>query len=403
MINTLNRQIIGTGGGGASASIYVTGLQEYDSVTMTTPSGGSVVGVWDEVVNPNHIIPSQYTQLESITINGKGQKYGIKTNYKWKDVTSLRIVSKVNSRQVYNMVACTPTGANAYIGYQSNIASNGLSNLVSTPSVTASQLMSAIQDITYTFISTVDDYLCIQYYASDTQWSSNTTYELIEIKGNGIDTQLIPCVGGFYDTQANAMAQVYGSGGSFVNGEVIPTTIPCFRLLANEYGLHTITASNGVKTSTEEVLVDALMDYWVEMDYKLWLYKYGILKSPVINGSRIVGLSKTIPNGYESLHVIAKVVSQTNTSECLYMTSATTPFTESSTATNPSSLNILTSSMTSVTELTLNIGENRNIFIGTFGVNGWARAIDEMIDYLSISYSYSSYRANVSIYAVWLE
>ena len=41
----------------------------------------------------------------------------------------------------------------------------------------------------------------------------------------------------------------------------------CFRLLANEYGLHTITATNGTKTSTEEVLVDALMDYWVEMDY----------------------------------------------------------------------------------------------------------------------------------------
>lgn len=102
MINTLNRQIIGTGGGGASASIYVTGLQESDSVTMTTPSGGTVVGVWDEVQGEN-----------------------------------------------------------------------------------------------------------------------------------------------------------------------------CFVFYANEYGLHTITASNGVKTSTEEVLVDALMDYWVEMDYYTYLYRYG--------------------------------------------------------------------------------------------------------------------------------
>lgn len=50
-----------------------------------------------------------------------------------------------------------------------------------------------------------------------------------------------------------------------------------------DYGLWTVTATNGEDTTTQDVLVDAAIDYEIEMGYKLWLYREGD-KCEVITG-----------------------------------------------------------------------------------------------------------------------
>lgn len=42
-----------------------------------------------------------------------------------------------------------------------------------------------------------------------------------------------------------------------------------------EYGMYTVTATNGEKTETQDVLVDAAVEYEIEMSYVLWLYREG--------------------------------------------------------------------------------------------------------------------------------
>ena len=41
------------------------------------------------------------------------------------------------------------------------------------------------------------------------------------------------------------------------------------------YGTYTVTATNGTKTATQDVLVDSATQYDIELEYKLWLYKDG--------------------------------------------------------------------------------------------------------------------------------
>jgi len=67
---SLNVLTQGVGTGGASASIFVTGLSEADTVTATK-DGKTVKGKWVQKPNPAYIgLPSGYTQLEYIESNG---------------------------------------------------------------------------------------------------------------------------------------------------------------------------------------------------------------------------------------------------------------------------------------------------------------------------------------------
>lgn len=245
MINTLNRQIIGTGGGGASASIYVTGLQESDSVTMSTPSGGTVVGVWDEV-----------------------ERY----------VGELIPIASANTPQMFS--DSEMSGYQMYKAFDNNDATYFGANNASSP--TSSYLgydFGAIKKIESVHI-VVDGRgyaipINIQYNLNGEWVTYSTVYPQVNVKFDEVvicnfktDKIRLEC------TRAKRPSDYTGlmvNTFSVVGSDVVP----CFRLLANEYGMHTITATNGTKTSTEEVLVDALMDYWVEMDYKLWLYKSG--------------------------------------------------------------------------------------------------------------------------------
>lgn len=58
-------------------------------------------------------------------------------------------------------------------------------------------------------------------------------------------------------------------------------------------GMWTVTATNGKKTRTQEVLVDGAFDYEIEMDYKLWLYRDGDECEDVTGGWKSVGCKIT--------------------------------------------------------------------------------------------------------------
>ena len=57
------------GAGGETASIFVTGLSETDTVTATK-DGKPIVGKWTQIPNPAIVVPAGYTQLEYIESTG---------------------------------------------------------------------------------------------------------------------------------------------------------------------------------------------------------------------------------------------------------------------------------------------------------------------------------------------
>ena len=59
----------GGGTGGASASIFITGLSEADTVTATK-DGKTVNGKWVSEPNPESVVPDGYTQLNYIQSTG---------------------------------------------------------------------------------------------------------------------------------------------------------------------------------------------------------------------------------------------------------------------------------------------------------------------------------------------
>ena len=284
MAKTFNRYLGGKGGGGAAANIYVTGLSQDDLVTMRTPSRVAQ-GVWDEVVRyeayenpvmtsdtaPSGIVSASssvnnsYLPFKALDGNNTNSFWQPKANTSASDTwwqyefNNEIVVNKVYIGLQYSASSRSQLGAesrNAIVKFQAS--SDGVTFLDVSENITLTFRPTNYNPVDYGYVDlnpTQCKYLRMQYVSTD--FSNN----YVAMSGVG---SLCPME-----------LRVYG---------LVPTTIPCFRLLADEYGMHTITATNGSKTSTEEVLVDALMDFWVEMDYKLWLYKYGDERETVTGG-----------------------------------------------------------------------------------------------------------------------
>lgn len=64
--------------------------------------------------------------------------------------------------------------------------------------------------------------------------------------------------------------------GKFTAGAEVPESFNYFLISPiKQYGMWTVTATNGEKTTTQDVLVDAAVEYEIEMFYILWLYREG--------------------------------------------------------------------------------------------------------------------------------
>jgi hypothetical protein len=81
--------------------------------------------------------------------------------------------------------------------------------------------------------------------------------------------------------------------GTFIAGEEIPSTVSGHEITIKEYGMWSVTATNGECTTTQDVLVDAAVEYEIEMDYKLWLYREGDECEDVTGGWTSSGYSRS--------------------------------------------------------------------------------------------------------------
>lgn len=99
--------------------------------------------------------------------------------------------------------------------------------------------------------------------------------------GSTVVRNFIPCkrisdsVIGLYDL-VNDVFYTNAGTGEFAAGAEVPQTIYGFLIKPiRDFGTWTVTATDGTKTATQDVLVDVITEYEIEMSYKLWLYKNG--------------------------------------------------------------------------------------------------------------------------------
>ena len=76
-----------------------------------------------------------------------------------------------------------------------------------------------------------------------------------------------------YDLVTQNFLQNAGTG-EFVSGPEVPHTLNGFLIdKIKDYGTWTVTATDGAKTATQDILVDSADVFAVEIAYKLWLYR----------------------------------------------------------------------------------------------------------------------------------
>lgn len=251
MAKTFNRYLGGKGGGGAAANIYVTGLSQDDLVTMRTPSGKVVNGEWGEVV--------RYKAYEN-PIMASNNEQGVKITYSSNDSRSSKPwnITNPSVSESYDNNWMSTAYSNGWVMYEFNtpfiadrcfikpyygLGSSGYASLGTY------KILASVDGVNFDTIVPLKTY-SNGASGEEIPLSLNTAYKYYRVE--------IPTSGGNGATLYVGLSVLQFSG-------VIPKTLQAYTFHATEYGMYTITASNSVKTSTEEVLVDALMDYWVAM------------------------------------------------------------------------------------------------------------------------------------------
>lgn len=298
------------GTGGASASIFVTGLSEADTVTATK-DGKTVRGKWVRKVNPEwRDLSDDYTQLEYI--EGTGTQYintGFNPNQNTRVVVDLESFAATNVPRVW-FGARRKSSASFYIGnntsgdyvvqveYGSNASatsSNYCEFLFSQSEHNARRTIDFNKNVltlstgqSYTFASQTFqvnapiDLFCLNDpdYSGHSKFCEMRLYSC-EIYDDGILVRdYVPAkrnsdgVLGLYDL-VNDVFYTNAGTGTFIAGEEIHQYTYGHEITIKEYGMWSVTATNGEDTTTQDVLVDAAVEYEIEMSYRLYLYREG--------------------------------------------------------------------------------------------------------------------------------
>ena len=297
--------IRGITSGGMAASIFVIGLSESDTVTATK-DGKSINGVWVERKNPAIVLPEGYTQLEYIESSGtqyidtgvKG-KHGIKTILDFtilsgslSDTTILGCATATYSSRIY--AVSTQNSAFAY-GFgdwyiSSTAAQTGKRYFVETDFAVGAQSMKVDGVTVKTSTSTTSVNLGFNLSlfgnnAGGTVKVSNPTrvYACKIYNDNSLVRDYVPAkrnsdgAYGLYDLVDGVFYTNKGTGTFIAGAEVeIPSLVYGHEISKIvDRGMWTVTATNGIKTKTQNVLVDGAFDYEIEMSLGLWLYREG--------------------------------------------------------------------------------------------------------------------------------
>ena len=295
------------GGGGVTASIFVTGLSQTDTVTATKGSK-TLTGKWTHKPNPAaHGLPDGYTELEYIESSGtQWIDTGLRMPY-FRIKATAEVVSFTNDWQLW--FGYSYDDARAYLGLSNTNKfcigypiSNGYVNNIKDASVGVDyEIDVSIGQASATYIVNGDTLKTVSYTASvgdrpialfaDANSGTPTASEFNNIRFKG-STQIydqsdvlvghfIPCkrnsdsAVGMYNLISGAFLPNAGTG-EFVAGPEISQTIDGHLIQPiRDFGTWTVTATDGTDTYTQDVLVDVITNYEIEISKKLYLYRDG--------------------------------------------------------------------------------------------------------------------------------
>ena len=292
------------GGAGKAASIFVTGLSENDTVTATK-DGKTVNGKWVKKPNPASAgLPSGYTQLEYIESTGTqyidtGVTGGTNASFEM----TARMVSERTNNQFFGTISnfcsvnCSKSGTTygfrvqgdgsdyPSVYFSENTTSKWTLKVESNGDVYADGVLKGNLSAIAGRGWGGDTYANQIFVTADDGDPYSTSAELYSLKmfTDGVAVRdFIPCINpsgevGLYDLVNGVFYPNLGSG-TFLTGTEIPSTIDGHTITIKDYGLWTVTATNGEQTATQDVLVDVAMEYEIEIDLPvnyLMLYDYG--------------------------------------------------------------------------------------------------------------------------------
>ena len=298
------------GASGPVASIFVTGLSETDTVTATNGSK-TLTGKWTQKLNPAFIeLPAGYTQLEYIESTGTQRiNTGLYMPNGWHIVADIEFTGfNSGANGIWGVEGSSPEYRNDFsYQYNNNIAGwfvgyggyfYGGSAIVNTPyhvdvcnirgnfsikingntvSGTVGSSENANRDSREIPLFAI--LVGSAYYYSKMRVKTWKVYSSSD--NSNLVANYVPAkrnsdgVFGLYDLVSNTFLSNAGTG-EFVAGPEIPQSFDGFLIKPiRDFGTWTVTATNGTDTYTQDVLVDVITEYEIEMSYKLWLYRDG--------------------------------------------------------------------------------------------------------------------------------
>ena len=287
------------GAGGATASIFVTGLSETDTVTARK-DGKTVIGKWVSNPNPAYAVPDGYTQLDYIESTGtQSVNTGVTPTQEITFDVSFSISSYPNtyhtvigSRETYNTKAL-------YIGFTSDheyaARSNGHYDPIATRAWSSLGVKydvelnysnnnlyvngAVVQSTTSAaFSNPYPIYLfALNEKGTVSEKAAMKLYSCKIFNGSSLIRDFFPVsrnsdgIIGLYDLVEGKFYTNAGTG-TFTAGSEIPQTIDGFLIdKIKDYGTWTVTATDGTNTQTLNVFVDAANTFFVNINY---IYRY---------------------------------------------------------------------------------------------------------------------------------
>lgn len=272
---------------GPAASIFVTGLAQTDTVTATKGSK-TLTGKWKSDPNPTyHSLPDGYTELEYIESTG--------TQY---------IDTGLGGSSDYITTVIALATGDGIVVFGSN-SGDGFSLTLNLNGVCYWRSIGIRYDSQGIDITKPCKYVCANrsFYINDTAITTTLTdsgfitgsktvllfgtnreegeprlcaskiykYEVKSASSGAVLINFVPAKRnsdgaiGMYDLVTNAFYANAGTG-TFVAGAEVPQTFDGFLIKPiRDLGTWTVTATDGDKTATQDVLVDVITEYEIEM------------------------------------------------------------------------------------------------------------------------------------------
>lgn len=282
------------GASGPAASIFVTGLSETDNVTATK-GGKTLTGKWKSDPNPAfHGLPDGYTELEYI--ESTGTQY-INTGISAPDGFgavfdfSLTSVSTSDEYLIGSEESSSPYNCNFFRFHSSKweVGANTVKTYTDSVPIVGERYYLEVSTVKNNVYLKINNDSLITSTDSNTR-SSKTLYLFARYNGTSVSgcskTRLFSCkltvnanlihnyipakrnsdsAIGLYDLVSGTFFENSGTG-EFIAGAEIPQTIDGFLIKPiRDFGTWTVTATDGTKTATQDVLVDVITEYEIKM------------------------------------------------------------------------------------------------------------------------------------------